>query len=90
MSFCDLTEESIISSLGEFSKETNILKKYARRGQCFSTSKFIIQLRADEIVTHIPDVRKNEFLFTDGCGYISEELALQVSSIYGLRKCSAF
>jgi hypothetical protein len=40
-------EKQIIESLGDFSLEKNILKRYARRGQCFSTAKFILTLRPD-------------------------------------------
>lgn len=40
-----LTERLIMDSMGEFSFEKNILKQYARRGQCFSTAKFITELK---------------------------------------------
>lgn len=39
-----VTEDQIIDSMGVFSKEKNILKRYARRGQCFSTTKFVCKL----------------------------------------------
>lgn len=39
-----LNEDQIIESMGDFSREKNILKRYARRGQCFSTAKYIMTL----------------------------------------------
>ena len=39
-----LDSSTIILSMGEFDYEKNILKQYARRGQCFSTAKFITEL----------------------------------------------
>lgn len=44
---CIISEEEIVRYMGNFDKEKNILKKYARKGQCFSTSKFICNLRKD-------------------------------------------
>ena len=42
-----VSEHDIISSMGDFEKEKNILKKYARRGQCFTSTKKIGELSAD-------------------------------------------
>ena len=35
---------SIIAELGEFDKNDEPLKMYARRGQCFTTTKFVTVL----------------------------------------------
>ena len=70
-----LNENIIMRSMGDFSQEKNMLKRYARRGQCFSTTKFILQLDKSEVTYNLPDVKRNGFIFTDGCGYISPELA---------------
>lgn len=75
----NLSEKIIMKSMGDFSKEQNMLKRYARRGQCFSTTKFITYLNNDQVIHNLPDVRRNGFIFTDGCGYISPELAKIVS-----------
>jgi RNA-dependent RNA polymerase len=56
-------------SMGDFSKEKNVLKKHARRGQCFSTSKYTCNLEPDQIST-CPDVKRNGYCFTDGVGYV--------------------
>ena len=65
--------------MGNFDKETNILKKFARKGQCFSTSKFVCKLEPHEVNFGVEDIKRNGYIFTDGVGYISTELALQVA-----------
>lgn len=60
-----------MESMGDFSQEKNILKKYARRGQCFSTAKFIMELKPNELQSGYPDIKRNGYTFTDGCGHIS-------------------
>ncbi|CDW77053.1 rna-directed rna polymerase [Stylonychia lemnae] len=85
-----LNENMIMSSMGNFSKEQNILKRYARRGQCFSTTKFIVNLDKHEAQLGIPDIKRNGFVFTDGCGYISPQLAQIVSEQFGYKRNSAF
>lgn len=70
--------------------EKNILKRYARRGQCFSTSTYIKTLDKCEIDFDYPDIKKENFIFTDGCGYISKDLAQMVAKKYGLLYSSAF
>jgi RNA-dependent RNA polymerase len=67
--------------LGDFSQEKNILKRYARRGQCFSTSKFILDLKPNE-VAYSEDIVRNGYTFTDGCGQISVALAMEVAKSY--------
>jgi RNA-dependent RNA polymerase len=82
----------IIESCGDFSKEKNILKKYARRGQCFSTAKFVFQLHPSQIMTNYPDIKRNNYCFTDGSGHISPKLADYISrEHFGFNyTCSAF
>ena len=80
-----------MNSMGDFSKESNILKRYARRGQCFSTSREIMQLDSTYIRFDHPDIERNGHVFTDGCGTISQSLAKIVSEKFGLpRNTSAF
>ena len=66
-----LNENVIMDSMGNFSHEMNVLKKYARRGQCFSTAKFILNLEPSMIIYDHPDIKRNGFVFTDGCGHIT-------------------
>lgn len=72
----ELRDYEIVEKMGNFDQETNILKRYARRGQILSTS--IKQYSQDEYkykVKVIKDiVRKGQSLKltpSDGCGYIS-------------------
>jgi len=51
---------------------------FARRGQCFTTTKYITKLEQDDI-KEIPDIERDRFdgdpgekyTFSDGCGRIS-------------------
>lgn len=61
--------------MGDFSHERNILKKYARRGQCFSTSRKVCELNPDQVMFGLADIERNGYIFTDGVGYISPKLA---------------
>ena len=85
----NLTDEKIMESMGDFSNEKNILKKYARRGQCFSTTKHIMNIDQDEIEI-VKDIINNGFTFTDGCGKVSSEIAEIIAHEFGLQKASAF
>jgi hypothetical protein len=72
---------------------------YARRGQCFTTTKFVAILNSDE-VTIVPDIKikkeptstdpEGEYVFTDGCGNISLELARLINEKLSLYLCSAY
>lgn len=70
-----ITEEQIVNYMGNFDKETNILKKFARKGQCFSTSRFVCALEPEQVTFGVEDIKRNGYCFTDGVGYISTELA---------------
>ena len=87
-----LNEDQIIESCGDFSKEKNILKRYARRGQCFSTAKFVTMIHPSQIIINYPDIKRNGYCFTDGAGHISTKLAEFISKEhFGLGyTCSAF
>ena len=52
----EVQESSIEHFMGDFSKEANILKKYARRGQCFSTSKRVCELNPDQVLFGLEDI----------------------------------
>lgn len=72
---------------------------YARRGQCFTTTKFITKLTEDEIV-EIPDIKIQKtddpedptglYTFTDGCGNISLALSDLINEQFGLLNCTAY
>ena len=64
---------------------------FARRGQCFTTTKYITKLEKDDI-KEIDDVVIKRFdgeegetyTFTDGCGRISPELARMIDERFNL------
>ncbi len=70
--------EQIMKEQGDFSKETNVHKNAARRGQCLSTTSFIVTLKPEQIIK-IKDLERNGYVFTDGIGMISTDLALKCS-----------
>ena len=85
-----LTEAQIEAYMGNFSQEKNVLKKFARKGQCFSTSRFVCAMLPDEVVFNVPDIQRNGFTFTDGVGYISPQLALEAARQFRFSQVSAF
>ena len=85
-----ISEEEIVKYMGNFDKEKNILKKYARKGQCFSTSKFICNMTKNQVLFGLEDVHRGEFCFSDGVGYISKELAETTARKLGYTYASAF
>lgn len=86
----EITENEIVSYMGNFDKEKNILKKFARKGQCFSTSKLICELNKDQVTFGVEDIKRNDYCFTDGVGYISPELARKVAKDFRFSQVSAF
>lgn len=76
--------------MGNFDKEKNILKKFARKGQCFSTSKLVCKLEPDQVTLGVEDILRNGHCFTDGVGYISPQLAEKVAKDFRFSQVSAF
>jgi len=56
--------------MGNFDEEKNIMKKFSRKGQCFSSTKSAIIPQFVDLIDDIllPGQVKTP---TDGCGYIS-------------------
>lgn len=95
----EIQMERIIEGLGEFDSTEGPLKMYSRRGQCFTTTKFIAQLKEEEIkmiddikTQKIDDPEDTEgyYTFTDGCGNISLELSKLINERLQLYQCSAY
>ena len=91
--------DRIISELGEFDSSEGPLKMYSRRGQCFTTTKFITFLKEEEIVkiedikvqkSDDPEDKEGFYTFTDGCGNISLELSKIINEKLQLYQCSAY
>ena len=85
-----LTEAKIMCTMGRFCQEKNVLKRYARRGQCFSTTKKVTELDSTIVYQGLEDVERNGHVFSDGCGWISEELARNVAGYFNHGRISAF
>jgi hypothetical protein len=84
-----LEMEQIISELGDFSKELNIHKNAARRGQCLSTTSFVKKLNPN-MIKKIDDLERNNYCFTDGIGKISFDLAQECARVFKMEYASAF
>lgn len=85
-----IDEAQIIQSMGDFSQEKNVLKRYARRGQCFSTTKKVLDLRKELVCQDYPDIERNGHVFSDGCGLIHPDRAQDIARIFKFTNISAF
>lgn len=47
-------------------------------------------MQPDEVTFGVPDIERNDHIFTDGVGYISETLALEAARKFKFRLVSAF
>jgi RNA dependent RNA polymerase len=89
----DIQIDKIIKELGEFSDKEGPLKMYARRGQCFTTTKLVTELKESEI-RYIEDISRpktddpydplGNYVFTDGCGNISRALCEEINEKFDL------
>ncbi|KAD5317892.1 hypothetical protein E3N88_17838 [Mikania micrantha] len=68
----------IISWMGRFSNR-NVAKCAARMGQCFSSTYATVDVPRHEVDMELEDVERNGYIFSDGIGKISPELALEVA-----------
>lgn len=75
--------EKIRSWLGKFDEIRNIAKYVARLGQSFSASKPTLTVSSYE---PIEDWKNEKYIFSDGCGMISLELAREVAQKLNLPK----
>ncbi|KEH40645.1 RNA-dependent RNA polymerase 1 [Medicago truncatula] len=81
-----LTADSIREWMGDFSRIKNVAKYAARLGQSFGSSTETLSVRRNEIEI-IPDAKvkhgATEYVFSDGIGKISLELARRVAKKCG-------
>ncbi|KAL9114236.1 MAG: hypothetical protein Q9227_001658 [Pyrenula ochraceoflavens] len=84
----DTTAANIRAWMGEFSQERNVAKNAARIGQCFSTTRAILQTRLSKPKreTLLPDIKHNGFVFSDGVGKMSPVVASFIAEELGLNK----
>ena len=79
----DVTTETIRKSLGDFSHLTSPFKYCARLGLTLSVSIPTFEID-DKCVEIVPDIIRNEYCFSDGCGQVSKEFAERIAKCLGL------
>ena len=75
--------EDIIKEFGDFDKIKTAAKRAARIGLLLSTAGETVKLYNEDIF-RIGDVERNDYTFTDGCGYISPVLAKMIADHLGI------
>ena len=63
-----------VEAMGDFSKMKTVAKKAKRIGLLFSSAEMATTLEPDRI-EDIDDITADDYIFTDGCGLISQQLA---------------
>ncbi|KAF0920038.1 hypothetical protein E2562_032612 [Oryza meyeriana var. granulata] len=72
------TVEGIRKWMGRFTSK-NVAKHAARMGQCFSSTYATVTVQPDEVDKSFEDVVHNKYIFSDGIGKITPDLALEVA-----------
>jgi hypothetical protein len=67
-----------VEAMGDFSKLKSVAKKAKRIGLLFSTAEMALVLPPSSC-EDIEDVKRNDYIFTDGCGLISRHLARKLA-----------
>ncbi|GAY59887.1 hypothetical protein CUMW_197900 [Citrus unshiu] len=68
----------IKSWVGEFT-DKNIAKYAARMGLCFSSTHATVEIPPTEVDHELPDIKRNGYVFSDGIGKITPDLAMEVA-----------
>lgn len=94
------TASSIRQWMGDFSKIKNVAKVMARMGQCLSSTESGVQIlinEEEEILLEEIKTEDKRYIFSDGIGILSSELAEEVSmtsvlikKIFHLYRCFFF
>ncbi|PIN21599.1 RNA-directed RNA polymerase QDE-1 [Handroanthus impetiginosus] len=69
---------TIKSWMGKFTNR-NVAKCAARMGQCFSSTYATVEVPSTEVNSKLPDIERNDYVFSDGIGMISADLAMEVA-----------
>ena len=81
------TQEEIyelFALFGDFAKIKSLAKRAKRIGLLFSAFRRSLSLREHEYTT-IPDIKRGRYNFTDGCGFMSKELATEIQHTHNLK-----
>lgn len=81
----DITCDVIRNWMGRFNQK-NVAKCAARMGQCFSSTYASVEVPANEVNSMLPDVERNNYVFSDGIGIITTDLAVEVAEKLKLDK----
>ncbi|THU44667.1 hypothetical protein C4D60_Mb02t09780 [Musa balbisiana] len=73
-----ITVATIRNWMGKFSNK-NVAKCAARMGQCFSSTYATVNMTPNEVNSELEDIERNGYVFSDGIGKITPELALEVA-----------
>uniref|UniRef100_A0A1J3CRZ2 RNA-dependent RNA polymerase n=1 Tax=Noccaea caerulescens TaxID=107243 RepID=A0A1J3CRZ2_NOCCA len=63
--------------MGKF-KDRNVAKCAARMGLCFSSTYASVDVMPHEVDEHLPEIERNGYVFSDGIGTITPDLAAEV------------
>ncbi|XP_073054635.1 RNA-dependent RNA polymerase 6 [Primulina eburnea] len=64
--------------MGRFTNR-NVAKCAARMGQCFSSTYATVEVPSSKVDSGIVDIKRNGYVFSDGIGMISDDLATDVA-----------
>lgn len=69
---------NVKSWMGKFTNR-NIAKCAARMGLCFSSTYASVEVPSSQVNPNLPDIERNDYVFSDGIGMITPELAMGVA-----------
>ena len=84
MAATDKEIHDLLANFADFSKIPSIAKRAKRIALLFSAFNKSITLHEDEYDI-IDDVQNNIYNFTDGCGFMSENLAMEIQRVHRLK-----
>ncbi|KAK8937273.1 putative RNA-dependent RNA polymerase SHL2 [Platanthera zijinensis] len=79
----NITAASIRKWMGKFTNK-NVAKYAARMGQCFSSTYATVNVLPGEVDFYLEDIKRNGYVFSDGIGKLTPELAMEVSEMLHL------
>ncbi|KAK4490906.1 hypothetical protein RD792_001622 [Penstemon davidsonii] len=69
---------NIKSWMGRFTNR-NVAKCSARMGQCFSSTYATVEVPSKQVDSKLSDIKRNGYVFSDGIGKLSDDLAIEVA-----------
>ncbi|KAL7159077.1 hypothetical protein ABFS83_01G004700 [Erythranthe nasuta] len=74
----DIGVANIKNWMGRFTNR-NVAKCAARMGQCFSSTYATVEVPSKQVNSKLPDIERNDYVFSDGIGMLSADLAMEVA-----------